>query len=142
MNKNFKYDDFEIDFKKPLGEGGGGAVYKATEKKNGNIYAIKRIKIEDLNEEEIKNMKLLNECENSIKLYGYFNDGNLIYLIMELCDGNLAQKIKEKNKFTIKEIKELLEQLNNVFKIMNDNAIIHRDIKPENNIIKKLENKY
>ena len=59
---------------------------------------------------------------------------------MELCDGNLAQKIKEKKTFTIKEIKELLEQLNNVFKIMNDNAIIHRDIKPENILIKNLEN--
>ena len=107
---------------------------------NGETYAIKRIKIDDFNEEEIQNMKILNECENSIKLFGYFKDENLIYLIMELCDDNLAQKIKEKKNFTIKEIKELLEQLNNVFKIMNDNAIIHRDIKPENILIKNLEN--
>ena len=137
MNTNFKYDDFEIDFKKPLGEVGFGAIYKATEKKNGKIYAIKRIK--DLNEEEIDNMLFMNECENSIKYYGYFKEENLFYIIMELCDNNLEQTIKEK-KLEIKEIKEILEQLNNVFKIMYDNAIIHRDIKPENILIKKLEN--
>ena len=81
----------------------------------------------------------MNNCENSIKYYGSFKEENLIYLIMELCDCSLEQKIKNK-KLSIKEIKEILEQLNNVFKIMSDNAIIHRDIKPENILIKKIEN--
>ena len=84
-------------------------------------------------------MIFMNNCENSIKYYGCFKEENLIYLIMELCDCSLEQKIKNK-KLSIKEIKEILEQLNNVFKIMSDNAIIHRDIKPENILIKKLEN--
>ena len=96
---NYKFDDFEIDFKKPLGEGGGGAVYKATEKNNGKIYAIKRIK--ELNEEEIENMLFMNECENSIKYYGFFTDQKYIYLIMELCDCNLEQIINEKKIFNI-----------------------------------------
>ena len=139
MNSKFKYEDFEIDIREPLGEGGFGAVYKATEKNTGKIYAIKRIKIEDLNEEEIKIMELLNECENSIKLIGYFKEKNFYYLIMEKCDYSLDKKIKEKKKLNIKEIKELLEQLNNVFKIMYNNGIIHRDIKPNNILIKKLE---
>ena len=84
-------------------------------------------------------MSLLNNCENSVKYYGYFKEGNLIYLIMELCESSLDKLTKEK-KFNVKEIKEILEQLNNVFKIMYDNSIIHRDIKPENILIKKLEN--
>ena len=62
MDTNFKYDDFEIDYKKRLGKGQFGCVYKAIEKNTGNVYAIKRI--EDLNEEEINNMKLMNNCEN------------------------------------------------------------------------------
>ena len=57
---------------------------------------------------------------------------------MELCDCSLDQIINEK-KLSAKEIKEILEQLNKVFKIMSENAIIHRDIKPENILIKKLE---
>ena len=139
MNTKFKYDDFEIDFRNPLGKGGFSDVYKAKEKRTGKIYAIKRIPIDKLEEEEINNMLKMNECENSIKYYGYFKEGNLIYLIMELCDCNLEQIINEK-KGNIKEIKEILEQLNHVFKIMHENSIIHRDIKPENILIKKLEN--
>ena len=41
MNDKFKFNDFEIDFKKPLGEGGFGAVYKATEKKLGKFMQLK-----------------------------------------------------------------------------------------------------
>ena len=136
---NFKFDDFEIDFKTPLGEGGFGAVYKAKKKNTEEFYAIKRFKIENFKEEEINNMSFMNKCENSIKYYGYFKEDNLIYLIMELCDNSLDKILKDK-KFNMKEIKEILEQLNNVFKIMYDNSIIHRDIKPENILVKKLEN--
>ena len=139
MNNNFKFDDFEIDFRNLLGRGGFSDVYEAIEKKTGKIYAIKRIKIDDLNEEEINNMLLMNNYENSVKYYGYFKDKNLIYLIMEKCDFSLDKIINDK-KFNINEIKDLLEQLNNIFKIMYDKAIIHRDIKPENILIKKLKN--
>ena len=138
QDKRYKFEDFEIDFRKPLGKGGFGGVYKAKEKSSGKEYAIKRIpELNDENEEEINNMLSMNKCENSIKYYGFFKEENLIYLIMELCDYNLNQIINEK-KLNDEEIKEILEQLNNVFKIMNDNAIIHRDIKPENILIKKL----
>ena len=81
----------------------------------------------------------MNNCENSVKYFGKFRDKKLIYLIMELCDCSLDQIINKK-KLNIKEIKEILEQLNNVFKLMYDNNIIHRDIKPENILVKKLEN--
>ena len=138
MDTKYKIEDFEIDFIKPLGKGGFSEVYKATEKKTGKVYAIKRFSKENSFEEEIQNLKLLNKCENSIKYFGSFEYENFIYLIMEKCDSSL-DKIKNK-KLSIKTIKEILEQLNNVFKIMSDKSIIHRDIKPENILIKKLEN--
>ena len=147
MNE-FTIEDFEIDLKKPLGEGELGSVYKATKKNSNEVYAIKKISIKNLNENEtqeiqeiqkIINMKVLNECENSIKYFGYFQDENFIYLIMELCDYSLNNLIRSKN-FNAKEIKEILEQLNNVFKIMHKNSINHRNIKPENILIKNLEN--
>ena len=51
MNE-FKIEDFEIDLKKPLGKGGFGSVYKATKKDSNEVYAIKRISIENINERE------------------------------------------------------------------------------------------
>ena len=139
MNTKFKFDDFEIDFRNPLGKGWFGSVYKATDRNNGKVYAVKRFSVNEFREEEIDTMLNLNKCENSIKYFGSFRDNNIIYLVMELCDCSLDQIINEK-KLSAKEIKEILEQLNNVFKIMYENAIIHRDIKPENILIKKLEN--
>ena len=94
MNNEFKFSDFDINFVEPLGKGGFGDVYKATEKNTGKIYAIKRISAEEIKNEEIEeiqNMNLMNKCENSIKYFGYFEYKNLIYLIMELCDYNLEQ---------------------------------------------------
>ena len=143
MNE-FRFEDFEIDFRKPLGEGGFGAVYKATRRNFNEVYAIKRISIENLNENEIQeiqeiiNMNLLNGCKNSIKFFGYFQDEDFIYLIMELCDCSLDKIIKKKKNLNAEEIKEILKQLNNVFKIMHEKSIIHRDIKPENILIKKI----
>ena len=102
MNTSYKYDDFEIDFKIPLGKGGFGDVYKAKEKSTGKVYAIKIIQFDKLNDEEINNMLSMNECENSVKYYGFFKKENLIYLIMELCDYNLNQIISEK-KLNVKE---------------------------------------
>ena len=98
--KEFKYEDFDIDYRNPLGEGAYGAVYKATRKNSNEVYAIKRIPIYDLNEDEIKqieeemtSMNLLKECENSINFFGYFKEEKYIYLIMELCDYSLKKII-------------------------------------------------
>ena len=138
LNQNiikFNFEDFNIDFSRPLGKGGFSDVYKATEKTTGKVYAIKRISSDEDNEEEINNMLFMNKCENSIKYYGCFQKENFIYLIMELCDCSLDQLINEKN-LNVKEIKEIFEQLNNVFKMMYDKSLIHRDIKPENILIK------
>ena len=55
LNTKFKFEDFKIDFKNPLGRGGFGDVYKAIEKKTKKVYAIKRIPIEKLEDEEINN---------------------------------------------------------------------------------------
>ena len=68
---------------------------------------------------------------NSVKYYEYFKNENNFVIIMELCDENLLQLLLTKNKggFNVKEIYEIMNQLNNAFKIMKENKIIHRDLK-------------
>ena len=59
---------------------------------------------------------------------------------MELCDKNLSQLLLERKNnryFNLGEILEIMKQLNNIFKIMQENKIIHRDLKLENILIKK-----
>ena len=79
------------------------------------------------------------ECENSVKIYDYFDTEENFIIIMELCDNNLFRELaKTKNGFNSKQIKQILSQLNNVFKLMNQHKIAHRDIKLNNILVKYL----
>ena len=145
-----------------IGKGAYGFVYKGKEKNTNEIRAIKvmdlvKIKTNFMNiyeEEEIEkhiklcvdgfiteynNMKIC--CENninSVKCYEYFKNEKYFVIIMELCDKDLAKLLleKKKEKFKIEEIREIMNQLNNTFKIMKEKNIIHRDLKLENILIK------
>ena len=63
---------------------------------------------------------------------------------MELCDETLFYKLCEirsnEKGFNSDEIRDILRQLNNVFKKMNDNKVVHRDIKLNNILIQKRRN--
>jgi surface protein len=77
------------------------------------------------------------ENENTVKLYEYYNYNEEIAIVMEYCDENLTNMIINKKRiFNFSEIKEILNQLNNSFKIMYENKLAHRDLKPENILVK------
>ena len=82
-------------------------------------------------------------CENSVEIYGYFDTEKEFVIIMELCDNTLFKELaKTKKGFSAKEIREILLQLNNVFKIMDANNIAHRDIKLNNILVKYLNKEH
>ena len=71
------------------------------------------------------------KTENNISIKEIINNKEYLYIIMELCEYNLGEYIKIKNKqISINEIKLILSQLNNVFKIMNNKKIIYGNLKP------------
>ena len=140
INENYK-DYYEII--KEIGRGSYGIVYKAKEKKSNELRAIKVINIsqyiKDLkdiyNEDriteemktkldkyinsikiEVKNMEIYAN-NNSIQFYEYFENENEFAIIMELCDNNIRDILKQKeNGFSPKEIYNIMIQLNNSFK--------------------------
>ena len=149
----------------PIDSGAYGYVYKGREKSTKELRAIKVISLEKIKDnllsqygtneieeqlnlcingfiEEFNNMKICsNNNNNSVKCYEYFNNKDNFVIIMELCDQNLSQLLKqrfinEKKGFNPEEIYEIMNQLNNTFKIMKKNNIIHRDLKLENILIK------
>ena len=105
---------------------------------------IDEITDEDFKEEIIKFNRELTimqkcHCENSVEIYDYFDTEKDFVIIMELCDNTLFKElVKTKKGFSPKEIKEILLQLNNAFKILNKYNIAHRDIKLHNILVKYL----
>ena len=72
-----------------------------------------------------------HENENTIKYFETFETDDEIAIVEELYDEDLSQLLKRKKAFNDQEIKVILNQLNNTFRIMFKNKIVHRDIKPE-----------
>ena len=124
-----------------IGYGAYSKVYKDQNIETREYFAMKEIEKEKfeglenklLNEVEI--MKKIN-IENSVLINEVINNKEYLYIIMDLCEYDLENYIKRRKKpISINEIKEVLNQLNNVFKIMNEKKIIHRDLKPSNILI-------
>ena len=125
-----------------IGHGAYGTVYRAIDKRNGLYVSIKEIvkekfnKPEELLQREVEIMKKI-KCENSVNVIDVIEKKEYYYIIMEYCEYNLVDYINKKRgkPFSIKEIKEVLTQLNNTFKIILKENILHRDLKPSNVLI-------
>ena len=124
-----------------IGEGSYAKIYKAQNKKTNKYVAIKEIdktRYNTLTNEIFNETEIMNiiKTENSVNFKDKIDTRDYFYIIMDLCITNLEDYIKSReNEITINEIKEVLIQLNNVFKIMNNKKIIHRDLKPSNILI-------
>lgn len=60
--------------------------------------------------------------------------------MQELCAGSLVNIFKEKGQFNSQEIFDVLNQLNNSFRIMKDNNLSHKDLRLEKILYKKDNN--
>ena len=160
MKTHFK-EDYKNKYKiiERIGLGNYTEVYKAINKNTNEVRAIKIIKLRDIKQEleeensneevnkklkeyinrlinEIKNMIICAENNiNSVKYYESYETENEFAFVLELCNENLTKFKRDKN-FNEDEIYEILNQLNNTFKIMKKNNIVHRDLKPDNILIK------
>ena len=117
-----------------IGNGIYGKVYKVQNIENGYYYAIKEIdKTQNIlsNIEKLKELKIENNLIKEI-----IDTKEYLYIIMELCEYNLENYIKKREDLiSINEIREILIQLNNTFKIMLKEKIIHGDLKLNNILI-------
>jgi NIMA (never in mitosis gene a)-related kinase len=140
--------DFEI--LKELGKGAFGTVCKVRRKADGAIYAMKRVKIAQLNSKERENA--LNEVrilasithQNIIgyKQAFFEEESKTLNIVMEFADdGDLDSKIQSniKNKTNVPEteIWSYMIQMTSGLKALHDNKIMHRDLKCANIFLMK-----
>ena len=141
-------NDFEIG--KEIGKGAFGSVYLVKRKNNGQLYAMKQVKIIGLSKKERNNafneIHILSSLSHK-NIIGYkeaFFDKNseTLNLVMEYADdGDLNSKIKENIKhhkyFDENIIWKTLIQILQGLKYLHKNCIIHRDLKSANIFLTK-----
>ena len=134
-----------------LGQGSYGKVYKAYNKNDERIVALKEVKFDNsvnksLILKEVNFLKTISQdgCNPFLTCYyGSFEENDKLYIEMEFIDGmdlkEYSEGFRVQNKY--KELYEnLLAIAEDILKGLNflhANGIIHRDIRPENIMISK-----
>ena len=136
-------DDYEI--LQVLGKGGFSKVLKVKSKSTYGIYAMKKVNMEKIMEEQKTQKYFENEViilqrlnnPNVCKCYNIFQDNNYLYFIMEFMNNGDLKSFYAANKLLKNQVPE--EKLWDIFyKCLNglvyihQQGLIHRDIKLEN----------
>ena len=128
-----------------IGQGTFGEVFKARDRKNKNkVVALKKVLMENEKEgfpitalREIRILQLLRHenivnlieiCRTRASQYNRYK--STFYLVFDFCEHDLAGLLSNVNvKFSLGEIKKVMQQLLNGLYFIHSQKILHRDMK-------------
>jgi serine/threonine protein kinase len=137
LTSGSKLGSYEIQ--SPLGAGGMGEVYSATQSTLGRQVAIKvlasasALDPERLRrfEQEARAASALNH-PNIISIYDVGRDNSTSYIAMEFVDGKTLRALLETGPLGIKKALQIATQIADGLAKAHAAGIVHRDLKPEN----------
>src|SRR5450631_1088621 len=127
----------------PLGEGGMGTVYRATDTKLNRPVAIKLLS------DEFADVAARQRFQREAQLASSLNHPHILtvydageyngrqYLVTEFVDGGTLKDWAKAEKRTWLEVVELLSGVADGLAAAHQAGILHRDIKPDNILISK-----
>src|SRR5271169_6048288 len=123
-----------------LGEGGMGAVYKATDRELDRFVALKVIRPELASDPSIlarfkQELLLAHQVthRNVIRIYDLGEAEGVKFITMEFIEGkDLRSLTREKKKFAPEEAVDILQQVCLALDAAHSVGVIHRDLKPQN----------
>ncbi|XP_068306893.1 cyclin-dependent kinase G-2-like [Pyrus communis] len=133
---------FEYERLNHISEGTYGVVFRARDKKTGEIVALKKMKMDVDKGCDGFPMSALREINillsfNHPSIVGVkevvMDDFDGVYMVMEHMDHDLKGLMESmKQPFSIGEVKYLMKQLLEGVEYLHDNWILHRDLKTSN----------
>jgi serine/threonine protein kinase len=132
------------DIIRPIGEGGMGKVYLATDRIIRRPVAIKIFSLEALPGEDVSKEKIMRDFfletqtagallhPNIVVMYDVGKKGDLLYMVMEFVYGKTLLEHQRESTFSIKKSLEIVYELALALDYAHSRAVVHRDIKPEN----------
>lgn len=135
--------DGRYEVQEIIGVGGMSVVYKAYDKVDDRIVAVKILKDEFLNNDDFKR-RFKNESkaiallshDNIVRVYDVNFGEKLQYIVMEYIDGiTLKEYINKQGSITWNDALYFMTQILEAVQHAHDKGIVHRDIKPQNIIL-------
>lgn len=127
------------EFKEKLGTGSFATVKKVQRKADKEVFAVKIIRKNKLNKEELSvvhdEVEIMQRVEHKhcVRLFEIYETGSKLYMVMEiLTGGELFDRIVSKGSYSEKEAAEVVNTVSTALKYLHQNGIVHRDLKPEN----------
>ncbi|CAN7993033.1 unnamed protein product, partial [Ixodes hexagonus] len=127
-----------------IGEGTYGVVYKGKNKKNGQIVALKKIRLESEDDgvpsTAIREIALLKELkhQNIVRLQDVLMQENKLYLVFEFLSMDLKKyldTLPKNQSMETKIVKSYLRQILEGILFCHQRRVLHRDLKPQNLLI-------
>lgn len=141
QSRQWKLTDFEIG--KRLGKGKFGKVYCVREKRSGFICALKVMSKQEILSYHIEK-QIIREIEiqanilheNCLALYGWFQDDQNVYLVVEYAAyGELYRTLTKLKRLSDPLASYYIYQVARALKHLHSKHLVHRDLKPENILI-------
>lgn len=125
-----------------VNSGGMGVVYFALDLETKDPLAVKLLKPDLLSknpeyatlfQREISSIQKFDHL-NIVKIvdHGYTDDDNVPFMVMEWLEGDTLEEILSRQKFEIKRLRNLFEQICNAISYAHSHNVLHLDIKPAN----------
>ena len=131
MSNNEIFKKYEI--KEALSMGTYGKIYKGINKETGNYIVIKEIlktKYYSMNNSLFNAIECMKKMKTNININETIDTKEYFYIIMDFCFCNLEEYLKiKKDGLSIKEIQQILIQLNEYLILIKDEIIL-KDLKP------------
>jgi len=123
-----------------LGEGGMGAVYKAKDREVGHLVALKVIRPELANQQDIlqrfkQELILARQIthKNVVRIFDLGQAEGVKFITMEFVEGrDLHSLLRAGRRFTLGEKVRIIQQVCRALEAAHAEGVVHRDLKPHN----------
>ncbi len=126
------------EIREPLGSGGAGEVYRATDRTAGADVALKVLfpgsDMRDLDRLR-RELRLVRTLQHPgiVRIFDIGESDGLLYMVSELLEGeSLADRIRREGAIAHAEAERILRRVLEALAVAHAAGVIHRDIKPAN----------
>lgn len=131
---------YKVNWKKPLGEGGFGAVYSATDRRTGEKVAVKQISKKYTDsvgfQREMQAFLHLRRAGGHPNICGLrenFDEGNYFYFSLDLISGGeMFDHLIRSGPYSEEDASRLVREVASALSFMHGIGFVHGDLKPEN----------